>query len=112
MHSVPKKAIRTAKGRLRADNVQSYERTYSQEEISATLLNISLLNLGVEDEALRSTAYDLACAVANSLQYEDSKTIPINGTHSSKFEAHLLTADQADLFPQTLCRLLPTLVTN
>lgn len=72
-------AIRTAKGRLRAENVQSYERTYSQDEISATLLNVSLLNLGVEDEALRSTAYDLACAVAHSLHYDDSKTIPIDG---------------------------------
>ena len=61
--------------------MQSYERTYSQDEISATMLNISLLNLGMEDEALRSTAYDLACAVANSLHYEDSKTIPINGAH-------------------------------
>lgn len=72
-------AIRTNKGKLRADNVQSYERTYSSGEVSATILNIALLNLGAEDDALRSTAYDLACSVSGSLNFDDSQTIPVNG---------------------------------
>ncbi|PVG03445.1 hypothetical protein CPB86DRAFT_723065 [Serendipita vermifera] len=72
-------AIRLAKSRLQVDNVQAYERTYSSQEMTATLLNISLLNLGAEDDALRSTAYDLACAVARSLNFDDLQTIPVNG---------------------------------
>ncbi|KAG8870177.1 Ras GTPase activating protein ira2 [Serendipita sp. 405] len=71
--------IRMAKGKSRVENVQAYERTYSPWEISATMLNIALLNLGSEDSTLRSTAYDLTCAVSSSLNYEDSQTIPING---------------------------------
>lgn len=57
----------------------AYERTYTSREISATLLNISLLNLGSEDDALRSTAYDLVCVVATSLNYDDPQIIPVNG---------------------------------
>jgi hypothetical protein len=75
------------KSKLRMDNVQAYDRTYSSGEISATILNIALLNLGAEDDALRSTAYDLACSVSGSLNFDDSQTIPVNGkrlNHSSK----------------------------
>jgi hypothetical protein len=61
------------------DNVQAYDRTYSSREIFATILNIALLNLGAEDDALRSTAYDLACSVSGSLNFDDSHTIPVNG---------------------------------
>ncbi|KAG8833280.1 Ras GTPase activating protein ira2 [Serendipita sp. 399] len=73
------KTIRMTKGKSRVENVQAYERTYSSGEISATMLNIALLNLGSDDSALRSTAYDLTCAVSGSLNYEDYQTIPING---------------------------------
>lgn len=71
--------IRMAKGKSRVENLHSYERTYSSGEVSATLLNISLLNLGSDEESLRNTAYDLATAVAASLNFDDSATLPVNG---------------------------------
>jgi len=71
--------IRIAKGRMRDDNAPAIERTYTSKEISATLLNIGLLNLSSEDDALRTTAYDLVCAVASSLSYNDNQVVPGNG---------------------------------
>jgi hypothetical protein len=37
------------------------------------------LNLGSDDDALRSTAYDLVCVVATSLNYDDPQIVPVNG---------------------------------
>lgn len=74
--------IRIAKGRMRDDNTPAIERTYTSKEISATLLNIGLLNLSSEDDALRTTAYDLVCAVASSLSYDDNQVVPGNSMGS------------------------------
>jgi len=64
---------------MRDDNAPAIERTYTSKEISATLLNIGLLNLSSEDDTLRTTAYDLVCAVASSLSYDDNQVVPGNG---------------------------------
>ena len=101
-----------AKGKSRVENLHSFERTYSSGEISATLLNISLLNLGSDEEPLRNTAYDLATAVAASLNFDDSATLPFNGTLYSYDRMLLVTFIQGHSFLRTRCRLPGTLARN
>ncbi|KAG8959528.1 Ras GTPase activating protein ira2 [Tulasnella sp. 419] len=74
------KAIRTVKGRLKADGPPtSIERPVQLGNLSATLLNVGLLNLGHEDEPLRSTAFDLLSAVCKHIHYEDPLMLPTDG---------------------------------
>jgi hypothetical protein len=64
---------------VKDNNAHAIERTYTSKEISATLLNIGFLNLSSEDDAFHTTAYDLICAVASSLSYDDNQVVPGHG---------------------------------
>ncbi|KAG8981934.1 Ras GTPase activating protein ira2 [Tulasnella sp. 425] len=74
------KAIRSAKGKLKADGApSSVERPVQLGNLSATLLNVGLLNVGSEDENLRGASYDLLCAVVKHLQCDDALMLPADG---------------------------------
>ncbi|KIO22012.1 hypothetical protein M407DRAFT_28426 [Tulasnella calospora MUT 4182] len=74
------KAIRSAKGKLKADGPpSSVERPVQLGNLSATLLNVGLLNSGSEDESLRGASYDLLCAVVKHLQCDDALMLPADG---------------------------------
>lgn len=48
-------------------------------DISATLMNVALLDLGAEDEQLRSSAYELLCSVCYHLDYKDIRLVTSRG---------------------------------
>ncbi|KAG8905759.1 Ras GTPase activating protein ira2 [Tulasnella sp. 403] len=74
------KAIRTAKGKLKADGSStSMERPIQLGNLTATLLNVGLLNVTSDDENLRGAAYDLLCAVCKHLQCDDVLMLPTDG---------------------------------
>ena len=49
-------------------------------DVSATLLNVGLLNVCDEDESLRGAAYDLLFAVCAYVNYEANPLVPLRGT--------------------------------
>ncbi|KAG9015978.1 Ras GTPase activating protein ira2 [Tulasnella sp. 427] len=74
------KAIRFAKGKLKADGPPpSVERPAQLGNLSATLLNVGFLNVGSDDESLRGASYDLLYAVVKQLQCDDGLILPADG---------------------------------
>ncbi|KAG9027475.1 Ras GTPase activating protein ira2 [Tulasnella sp. JGI-2019a] len=74
------KAVRTAKGKLKADGMASLvERPVQLGNLSATLLNVGLLNVTTEDESLRGAAHDLLFAVCKHMECDDALMLPTEG---------------------------------
>jgi hypothetical protein len=55
------------------------ERPVYLGDLSATLLNIGLLNITQDDACLRGASYNLICAVSSALDYKDPQIIPVHG---------------------------------
>ncbi|KAG8886533.1 Ras GTPase activating protein ira2 [Tulasnella sp. 331] len=74
------KAIRAAKGKLKAEGMTaSVERPIQLGNLSATLLNVGLLNVTTEDESLRGAAYDLLFALCKHIECDDPLMLPTEG---------------------------------
>ncbi|KAF8681504.1 GTPase-activator protein for Ras-like GTPases [Rhizoctonia solani] len=74
------KAIRTSKNNLNMEGKFSIRDHFPHiGDISATLMNVALLNLGAENEQLRSGAYELLCSVCHYLEYKDFRLVTSRG---------------------------------
>lgn len=87
------KAIRTSKNNLNTEGKYGGRDHFSQlGDISATLMNVALLNLGAENEQLRSSAYELLCSVCHYLEYKDIRLVTSRGffipANNSAFAAY------------------------
>ena len=71
--------IRAAKCQLRDIQTPGTERSPMFTNISATLLHVGMINIGSEDEELRSAAYNLLGAVCSYLDYEQNPIIASKG---------------------------------
>lgn len=73
-------AIRTSKNNLSAEGKYAGRDHFAHlGDISATLMNVALLNLGAENEQLRSSAYELLCSVCQHLDYKDIRLVTSRG---------------------------------
>ncbi|QRV73161.1 GTPase-activating protein [Ceratobasidium sp. AG-Ba] len=86
-------AIRTSKNNLNMEGKFGGRDHFAHlGDISATLLNVALLNLGAENEQLRSSAYELLCSVCFYLEYKDIRLVTSRGffipTNNSAFAAY------------------------
>ncbi|KAG8696350.1 Ras GTPase activating protein ira2 [Ceratobasidium sp. 394] len=87
------KAIRSSKNNLNTEGKFGGRDHFAHlGDISATLLNVALLNLGAENEQLRSSAYELLCSVCHHLEYKDIRLVTSRGffipTNNSAFAAY------------------------
>ncbi|KAH7343309.1 hypothetical protein B0J17DRAFT_171910 [Rhizoctonia solani] len=87
------KAIRTSKNNLNTEGKYAGRDHFPHlGDISATLMNVALLNLGAEDEQLRSGAYELLCSVCHYLEYKDFRLVASRGffipANNSAFAAY------------------------
>ncbi|KAG6336483.1 hypothetical protein ID866_2597 [Astraeus odoratus] len=69
------KAIRAAKSQLRDSHSFSTERFPRLSNVSATLLQVGMLNIDSDEEDLRSAAYDLLGAICSYLGYDKNPII-------------------------------------
>ncbi|CCO27597.1 Neurofibromin AltName: Full=Neurofibromatosis-related protein NF-1 [Rhizoctonia solani AG-1 IB] len=87
------KAIRTSKNNLNMEGKYGGRDHFPHlGDISATLLNVALLNLGADNEQLRSGAYELLCSVCHHLEYKDFRLVTSRGfffpANNSAFAAY------------------------
>ncbi|KAG8745587.1 Ras GTPase activating protein ira2 [Ceratobasidium sp. 414] len=87
------KAVRSSKNNLNTEGKFGGRDHFAHlGDISATLLNVALLNLGAENEQLRSSAYELLCSVCHHLEYKDIRLVTSRGffipTNNSAFAAY------------------------
>ncbi|CAE6422943.1 unnamed protein product [Rhizoctonia solani] len=87
------KAIRTSKNNLNMEGKYGGRDHFPHlGDISATLMNVALLNLGAENEQLRSGAYELLCSVCHYLEYKDFRLVTSRGfffpANNSAFAAY------------------------
>ncbi|KAG8732817.1 Ras GTPase activating protein ira2 [Ceratobasidium sp. 423] len=86
-------AIRTSKNNLNTEGKYGGRDHFPHlGDISATLMNVALLNLGAENEQLRSGAYELLCSVCHYLEYKDFRLVTSRGffipANNSAFAAY------------------------
>ncbi|CAE6451306.1 unnamed protein product [Rhizoctonia solani] len=86
-------AIRTSKNNLNMEGKYGGRDHFPHlGDISATLMNVALLNLGAENEQLRSGAYELLCSVCHYLEYKDFRLVTSRGffipANNSAFAAY------------------------
>ncbi|KAJ1309139.1 hypothetical protein OPQ81_004812 [Rhizoctonia solani] len=87
------KAIRTSKNNLNTEGKYGGRDHFLHlGDISATLMNVALLNLAAENEQLRSGAYELLCSVCHYLEYKDFRLVTSRGffipANNSAFAAY------------------------
>ncbi|THH13571.1 hypothetical protein EW146_g6666 [Bondarzewia mesenterica] len=68
------RCIRAAKGRIRISNYPGTERFSRLSNVSAALLHIGMMNMGVEDDELRGASYELLASVMTSF---DLSSVPL-----------------------------------
>ncbi|KAI0306901.1 hypothetical protein B0F90DRAFT_1915023 [Multifurca ochricompacta] len=73
------KAIRAAKGRLRATNLPGMERFSRLSNVSAALLHIAMRNMGTENPELSGASYELLSAVVGSFDLDASPILTTKG---------------------------------
>ncbi|KAI0265102.1 hypothetical protein BC834DRAFT_880157 [Gloeopeniophorella convolvens] len=73
------KAIRAAKGRLRATNLPGMERFSRLSNVSAALLHIAMRNMGTESPELSGASYELLSAVVGSFDLDANPILSTNG---------------------------------
>lgn len=81
------------------------ERFPRLSNIAATLLNIGMININHENEALRGAAYDLLSAVCSYLRYEGNP-IPSKGFIPARPSAYIV------IFSQRLANFAPRLTVD
>ncbi|KAA1466679.1 hypothetical protein DENSPDRAFT_831556 [Dentipellis sp. KUC8613] len=69
------KAIRAAKGRMKNITLPGTERFSRLSNVSAALLHIAMLNMGIDNDELRGASYELLSSVVASLS-PDANPIP------------------------------------
>ncbi|KEP55513.1 RasGAP domain protein [Rhizoctonia solani 123E] len=87
------KAIRMSKNNLNMEGKYGGRDHFPHlGDISATLMNVALLNLAAENEQLRSGAYELLCSVCHYLEYKDFRLVTSRGffipANNSAFAAY------------------------
>ncbi|KAF8270977.1 hypothetical protein EI94DRAFT_1797570 [Lactarius quietus] len=73
------KAIRAAKGRLRATNLPGTERFSRLSNVGAALLHIAMRNMGTENPELSGASYELLSAVVGSFDLDASPILTTKG---------------------------------
>ncbi|KAH9981838.1 hypothetical protein BJV74DRAFT_778311 [Russula compacta] len=73
------KAIRAAKGRLRATHPPGMERFSRLSNVSAALLHIAMRNMGTENAELSGASYELLAAVVGSFDVDASPIVTTKG---------------------------------
>ncbi|KAI0291754.1 hypothetical protein BC826DRAFT_969907 [Russula brevipes] len=73
------KAIRAAKGRLRASHPPGMERFSRLSNVSAALLHIAMRNMGTESPELSGASYELLTAVVGSFDLDSSPIMTTKG---------------------------------
>ncbi|KAI0065862.1 hypothetical protein BV25DRAFT_1988944 [Artomyces pyxidatus] len=73
------KAIRAAKGRMRSITLPGTERFSRLSNVSAALLHIAMLNMGLENDELSGASYELLSAVVGSFNLDANPILTAKG---------------------------------
>ncbi|KAJ3122925.1 Ras GTPase activating protein ira2 [Nowakowskiella sp. JEL0407] len=106
-------ALRAAKTRFQLStnsNIVENKRQLRPSDVPGTLLNMALLNIGAEDANLRSTSYNLLCALCASFEYDignqllpaEGLCIPVNNQGFSSAVSKKLATVVPQLTPEFL----------
>ena len=76
-------SVRAAKGRMRTSAFPGTERFSRLSNVSAALLHIGMMNMGVDDDELRGASYELLSSVLASFNLDSNPLITLRGSYFS-----------------------------
>ncbi len=85
------KSIRSAKGRLTETHSPLGDRFSRFSNVPATLLHVGMLSVDLNDEEVRTAAYDLLGAVCTYIGYDKSPIVASKGLCQSRIICDALT---------------------
>ena len=74
-------SIRAAKTQMKPMTFQGSDRSSISSNISASLLNIAFLNMGVDEDELRGASYELLASVVDSFNLDHNPVLTLKGKY-------------------------------